>query len=344
MHAAALLSLLMLLAAQPPVASAPAAQPTPPVDAPDQSPERVSVATFNIWVGGEKADPDKAVSRAQTLAAMKALDVDVLAIQERRGFAEEYAAGLGYAVVPLGDSTAVLTRLEVIGVSPSKWGAKLRTRRGTIVWAFNVHLPASPYQPYQLASIEYNDGRFISTPSQAVTEARLARGGPALACLRDVDTAMRETESLVILCGDFNEPSHLDWTSPTVAAWNRTGPVDWPTTRLFHDAGLRDAFRVVHPDPVAKPGWTWTPRPDTRDVMDRIDLVLAAPIATNDPSPHTSNASRSGDPWQVVKAEIAGEAGPMTDRVIEPWPSDHRAVRVVFENRRAGHDRQDRTP
>jgi endonuclease/exonuclease/phosphatase family metal-dependent hydrolase len=335
MHAAALLSLLMLLAAQPPGASAPAAAAPPPADAIDPSPERISVATFNIWVGGEKADPDKARSRVQTLAAMKALDADVLAIQERGSFAEEYSNGLGYAVVPLGDSTAVITRLEVVGASRGKWGAKLRTPRGTIVWAFNVHVPASPYQPYQLAGIEYGDGRFVSTPIDAVTEARLARGEPALRCLRDLDPTLRENDALVVLCGDFNEPSHLDWTSPAVAAWNRIGPVEWPTTRLFHDAGFRDAFRAAHPDPVAKPGWTWTPRPEPRDVMDRIDLVLASPLETSPPARASADVTPSKASWRVVEAQVAGEKGPMTDRVIEPWPSDHRAVRVVFERAHA---------
>ncbi len=292
-----------------------------------ETPERVSIATYNIWVGGEKASTDKAASRAQTLAAMKALDVDVLAIQERREFAAEYASGLGYSVVPLGDSTAILTRFEVLGTSRGMFGAKLRTPQGTIVWAFNVHFPASPYQPYQLAGIEYGDGRFVSTPAQAVTEARLARGEPALKCLRDLDHALREEGALVTLCGDFNEPSHLDWTPAAVRAWNRIGPVDWPTTRLFNDAGLRDAFRLAHPDPVARPGWTWTPRPESRDVMDRIDLVLAAPLTTTERPTGTSNLAT----WRVIDAQVAGERGPVTDLVIEPWPSDHRAVKVTFE-------------
>lgn len=316
--------------------------------------ERLSVASFNIWVGGQNALPDKAASRALTLDAMRSLNADVLAIQEQKGFANEYAAALGYNVLVQDDSTAILTRLEIVSPSENKWGARLRTKQGSIVWIFNVHFPAAPYQPYQLAGIEYHDGRFITTPSEAVTEARLARGEPAIRTLRDMQVALRESGSLVVVAGDFNEPSHLDWTQATTAAWQRTGPIDWPTTRLFTDAGFADAFRTMHPDPLTKPAWTWTPRPEPRDVMDRIDLVLFTNTPRNSTPSNTpgSSITQSQSPadaaalptntataWRVVNAQVAGEPGPMTDLIINPWPSDHRAVRIVFE-RAAPHASQ----
>lgn len=271
----------------------------------------VSVATFNIWQGGRNADPDEARSRALTLEAMRRLEADILCIQEQKGLAGEYAAALSMNVFVQDDSTAVLTRWEIVEPTPNKWGARLCAPDGTHVWVFNVHFPAAPYQPYQLESIPYHDGRFISTTQEAITEARLARGENALRCLREMQPALRSGEP-VLLCGDFNEPSCLDWTRGAVGAGLRVLSVDWPTTRLFHDAGLRDAYRAAHPDPVLRPGHTWTPRPEARDVMDRIDLVLFA-----------------GEGVEVVNAEVAGERG-ASDRVIEPWPSDHRAVRAVL--------------
>jgi exodeoxyribonuclease III len=326
-----------------------------PIDA-TPPPERLSIATFNIWVGGQNALPDKAASRELTLAAMRSLNADILAIQEQKGFANDYAAALGYNVLVQDDSTAILTRLEILSPSKNTWGAKLRTAQGSSVWVFNIHFPAAPYQPYQLAGIEYHDGRFITTAADAITEARLARGEPALRALRDMQPALREPDALVIIAGDFNEPSHLDWTQAATAAWQRTGPIDWPTTRLFTDAGLADAFRTLHPDPLAKPGFTWTPRPEPRDVMDRIDLVLFAntgPSAatnnaasptnartTNPPSTPTTpptarsqitHAGNTQPTWRVINAQVAGEPGTMTDLIINPWPSDHRAVRIELE-------------
>ncbi|QOJ01801.1 MAG: endonuclease/exonuclease/phosphatase family protein [Phycisphaeraceae bacterium] len=308
---------------------------TPPAE-----PAPISVATYNLWVGGQNAFPDKAASRQLTLDALRALDADILAIQEQKGFAEEYAAALGYHVLVQDDSTAVLTRFEIVEPSKNKWGAQLRTPHGQTLWVFNVHFPAAPYQPYQLESIPYHDARFISTPAEALTESRLARGENAHRALKDMAPALADPAALIILCGDFNEPSCLDWTHAATSAWGRVGPIDWPTTRLFHDAGFIDAFRAVHPDPIAKPGWTWTPRPDARDVMDRIDLVLVrppAPTPTPSPAPDAQpplaphHAPAPATPsWSVSAAEVVGEPGPMTDRPIDPWPSDHRAVRVTL--------------
>lgn len=295
------------LAEPPPVATdaAPAAIPAP------APPLHFCIATFNIWQGGRNGDPDEARSRALTLEAMRRLDADVLCIQEQKGLAAEYAAALSMNLLVQDDSTAILTRWEIVEPTPSKWGARLRAPDGTLLWVFNIHFPAAPYQPYQLESIPYHDARFISTPQEAITEARLARGENALRCLREMQPALLSGEPL-LLCGDFNEPSCLDWTVPTVEAGIRAVSVDWPTTRMFHDAGLHDAFRSVHPDPVLKPGFTWTPRPETRDVMDRIDLVLF-----------------KGDGVEATLAEVAGENAAAADRVIDPWPSDHRAVRAV---------------
>lgn len=345
--------------------------------------------TFNIWVGGEQAGPTRESSRDQTLAVMRAADADVICVQEQGGNAERYAAGLGYRVLVQDRSTAILARHEIVEASPGTWGAKVRLRSGRQVWVFNVHFPAAPYQPYQLAGIEYHGGRLISTEADAITEARLARGENALRCLRDMQPALRSALP-VFLCGDFNEPSCLDWTEAVVAAGvavasgepagargevGKAGApaaggggrdagikpafafeirplaVDWPTTRLFHDAGFRDSFRDAHPDPVAVPGYTWTPRPSEQDVLDRIDLVLYLPGAGAAPAEDSGSIrTRSGlagsatgadekdiaahaTPWtvRVVSSRVVGEGAPPADVVVTPYPSDHRAVVTAFE-------------
>jgi exonuclease III len=85
----------------------------------------------------------------------------------------------------------------------------------------------------------------------------------------------------------------------------------WPATGQIHAAGFVDCFREIHPDPVAKPGNTWTPitaEDDPKDRHDRIDLVLV------------------GGGVRVEKAEVVGEDGGRADIVVTPYPSDHRAV------------------
>jgi len=53
--------------------------------------------------------------------------------------------------------------------------------------------------------------------------------------------------------GDFNMPSHKDWTiltssSPTFTAWRggyATVPIDWPVTKFLESNGYVDVFREV---------------------------------------------------------------------------------------------------
>lgn len=64
-------------------------------------------------------------------------------------------------------------------------------------------------------------------------------------------------EEPLIVAGDFNTPSHLDWTEQTKdthCGW----AFDWPTTKLMEQQGMIDSFREVHPDPLKEPGMTST--------------------------------------------------------------------------------------
>src|SRR5690606_14132133 len=98
------------------------------------------------------------------------------------------------------------------------------------------------------------------------------RGAEMAHLLMDMAPALRGNEKIIIT-GDFNEPSHLDWTPEAVQAKLIPISVGWPQSRALVDSGLSDAYRQIHPDPVSKPGYTWTPTPAKRDVLDRIDFV-----------------------------------------------------------------------
>lgn len=139
----------------------------------------------------------------------------------------------------------------------------------------------------------------------------------------------------VILTGDFNESSHLDWTARAAATgqdrWvkNPTGrplrfKMEWQGSKLLADAGLHDAYRTVFPDEVAKPGITWTPpypngtpgrRPPGDQVLERIDMIYF-----------------SGPDLKVTSAGVVGETKETCEFVHPgPWPSDHRAIKATFD-------------
>lgn len=48
----------------------------------------------------------------------------------------------------------------------------------------------------------------------------------------------------VVIGGDFNEPSHLDWQSDTKDLWDHNGAiVNWDCSLMLQRAGFKDTYR-----------------------------------------------------------------------------------------------------
>ena len=286
----------------------------------------LTVMSFNLWRGG--ANAKKPVD--EMVAVIRAARADIIGVQETRkegapctaqscppageSLAPKIAAALGFYVydqtkaVDAVWANAVISRYPIRKATPNDLGVEIDVR-GRKVHVYNLHLDHAPYQPYQLLGIKYGPFPFLKTAGEAVKAAADTRG-PALKLLFDEMAAVGDADATFII-GDFNEPSHRDWTEATVKAGLQPLAVPYPTVMALEEKGFTDTFRAVYPDPVAKPGFTWTPR--TRrtakdDHHDRIDFVLA-------------RAPR----LQVLSAGIVGEKAPEADIVVTPWPSDHRA-------------------
>lgn len=287
----------------------------------------LTVMSFNVWGGG--ANEQKPVD--ETVAVIKAVNPDIIGIQETRlesdpctadvcpavgdSVAPKLAAALGYHYY---DQTkqndalwanAILSRYPIGKATPNDTGVEIMVD-GRKVQVFNIHLDDSPYQPYQLLDIEYGDAPFLKTADEAVKAAEATRGS-ALKLLFDDMAAAGEADAAFVF-GDFNEPSHRDWTESAVKAGLQPLVVPFPTVKAIEDKGFVDTFRAIYPDAGTKPGMTWTPTSEPTakdDHHDRIDFALA----------------RAKD-LQVIAAGIVGEKAPEADIVVTPWPSDHRAT------------------
>ncbi|WP_421759333.1 endonuclease/exonuclease/phosphatase family protein [Devosia sp.] len=293
----------------------------------------LKVQSFNIWGGG--ANEGKSVD--ETVTVLKAVGADIIGIQETRleadpctadvcpavgtSVAKAIADALGYYYV---DQTAtndalwanaILSRFPIGPMTPNGLGVSVEVE-GRKVEVFNIHLDDSPYQPYQLTHIPYGDSPFLKTEDEAVAAATATRG-KALDLL-EADMKATGDADLMLVFGDFNEPSDLDWTDATAAKGTHPIKVAFPTTRRIESWGFVDMFRAVFPDPVAKPGFTWTPTTadtDPEDHHDRIDFTFGRAAAL-----------------KVLEAGIVGEKMPEADIVVTPWPSDHRSsyARLAF--------------
>ena len=291
-----------------------AAAPAPAATDPGQSQGsvRLRVMTLNIFYGGDELDlrtGDWCTKRrgcqetfAKVLETIRASGADVIALEEAEHSTRRLARSLGWFA---SERTQVISRYRLID-PPEGRGVYVYVELGPgrVAAIANAHLPAEPYGPYLV-----RDG---GTPEELEELERSTRL-PAIQEQLAVLPELASSGVPVFLAGDFNSPSHLDWT-PAVAAVRGEVPFpfDWPVSRALANAGFRDSYREAHPDPVAVPGFTWTPGgpesiPD--EVHDRIDWVLVS------------------GPARTVASEIVGErGGPDVDIGVRPYPTDHRGV------------------
>jgi hypothetical protein len=291
---------------------------------------RLTLLSFNTWGGG--LNEGRPID--ETVAVLRAADAALAGLQEmraesstcsatdcppgERSVAGPLAAALGLhwreqsGPEEVVWACAILSRFPIVATSPNGLGAIVEVD-GRRLGVFNIHPTDYPYQPYQLLDIPYGEAPFLDTAEEAVAAATATRA-ETLRLLRE-DLAWAAATEAQVIFGDFNEPSHRDWSERAAAAGRHPLAVQWPLVRALEADGFVDALRSVHPDEIAKPAYTWTPttRPDDpADHHDRIDFVLVRGAALT-----------------VEAAGVVGEQAPEADLVVTPWPSDHRAVRVV---------------
>ena len=276
--------------------------------------------TFNVWYGGEQVSIEKVGE------AIRAAGADIVGLQEADGNLERIAAISGLAHVdprrrllsrwPIFDSgTGERTEkgsslYSTTALDLNALHAWVMVSSGKVVAVSNVHLSSSPSGLEQA-----RNGAKAAEVLKLEEGVRAAEARPLTVLGR-----LAANGTPVFLTGDFNTASHLDWTE----AARRARPdipyvLQWPTTKLLMDAGLRDSYREIYPDPVARPGLTWTPgtpypiQPPSRG-RERIDLIFTA------------------GPTKTLASQIVGEPrGPDVDISVADWPADHRAVVSTFQ-------------
>lgn len=146
--------------------------------------------------------------------------------------------------------------------------------------------------------------------------------------------------TIVILGGDFNEPSHLDWIRETKDLYDHNGLIiPWTVPLMLDNNRFIDTYRTLYPDVLSYPGFTfpadnplipvekltWTPKSDERD---RIDYVFYYPH----PAIQLKAAVIFGPQGSIVKSQRTQEKS--KDNFLLPqgvWPTDHKGLFVTFD-------------
>lgn len=275
----------------------------------DQAPKMLRLMTWNIEYGGAYTDFNEVVK------TIELVQPDVLCLSEGYGSVEALAGRLGW---PYAD-----TGMQIISKFPL---IEPQDAEGTYLWVelspgrgialSNIHLDSDPYGPTLLVEGQSPDA--VLTMERETHLRQIATHDPHW-------TGLIQAGVPLFLTGDFNVPSHLDWTPATVGLRPHVKQVvPWPLSVHLAALGFRDSYREAHPDPVTRPGLTWFAHrpsypnhwnPEATDPQDRIDYIMAA------------------GPSKTLESALWGEEGEaLVDRG-KPgiWTSDHRAVVSRFE-------------
>jgi endonuclease/exonuclease/phosphatase family metal-dependent hydrolase len=280
--------------------------------------ERLAVMSYNLWEGGTNVNN----YHEKQLRFILESRADVIGLQEsvNGGHAVRLAEALGWDVWQTDGSSAIISRYPVeeeygqVGVGGGlriNLNGESADRKQINFW--NAHPTAYPYGPYGFCFD--ND-----TPEQVLEiEAESGRTSQMAALLEAMTAQLADSGNVpVLLTGDMNAPSHLDW----VASRCGVAGFEWPTSILPARAGLTDSYRVAHPDPAAMNGTTWSPiypfnegTTGAPEPQDRIDFVYAT------------------EQLQVLSSEtlLVGDPKPYSQHENNEWTSDHRAVLTWFQ-------------
>jgi endonuclease/exonuclease/phosphatase family metal-dependent hydrolase len=301
------------------------------------------VLSFNILQGGGDAsnvgfpNRDFGGSRYDELAAVIRLSkADVIGVQEDDS-SDRLLTAMGEGWKRDG---SIYSKYDLTLVRKGGWMTVCRVQlpSGNTIVVANCHWRPSDYGPFQVQDHLRKHGTpddLTKFEQQILESSDKTRGDRGYQQTLEAIKPALAAQETIVLTGDFNEPSHLDWTARAAKngmdRWvqNPTSvplrfPIRWMGSRLLADAGLRDAYRTALPDEVRHPGNTWTPpypentpgrRPYGDQVLDRIDMIYFA-----------------GPGLRVRSAAVIGESQGAAEITYDGrWPSDHRAVLAVFD-------------
>ncbi|GAB3660117.1 endonuclease/exonuclease/phosphatase family protein [Echinicola sediminis] len=234
---------------------------------------------WNIWHGGKSENIGRD-GVEDVIGIIKASGADVVLMIETYGSGKRIADELGYHFHLIAEpgtaeddprvNLSVLSRFPILERIDfyhyfNIGGVQIDLGQGKKLLFFDTWLNYQPWhdQPHLMDK---------SSEELVAWEKSGTREKEVTTILEHLGPYLHNTEKTpVILGGDFNVWSHLDWTEETKGLHGEK-VVSWWTSSQFENAGLKDSFREVNPNPLSHPGISWG-MPDKKD-DHRIDYLL----------------------------------------------------------------------
>jgi exonuclease III len=311
----------------------------------EKSCSELKVMTWNIW-GKLNLAPKYTINgktaRKRVIEIIKESEADIVTMTETYGSAKEIAEALNfhyYTPAPDANLTifsryplASAGNLEKLS-SFSFIQALVNLPNNKQVKVFNIWLTSGGRHIVEIKNKELSDDAFNKGDENRYKHIQ------ELLTHKDFKSSMLVKDEIpVVVAGDFNCVSHLDYTKDTKEkALNYSRVLDCQTSKAMAESGFIDSYRFVHPKVTTETlGYTWTtvgqgytyksgegfvpvdenPRPQYQDPYARIDYIYCTgksikPVESKTILYHSSNLQRS----------------------FPEFPSDHGAVLTTFELR-----------
>ena len=256
----------------------------------------LKVTAFNILNGGN--EPGKDVGIQRVIELIRQDGADILTLVETYGSGEKIADALGYQLYLISSNLSIISRYPIentyrIFEPFNSGGALVNLPGGEKVNVYAVWLNYRPRYNELFYERNIDLDEFLMAENET-------RGKEMNSILGEIASHLSQSDEVpLIMGGDFNSGSHLDWINEAGTLHNGH-IISWPVSIAAADAGLLDGFRLFRPDPLKSPGITHTTR------NDRIDYVYF-----------------KGRKLKTLNARVINEHNVQ-------FPSDHYGVSVLF--------------
>lgn len=219
----------------------------------------VRVLQWNIWHGGVHLGKEAGRSRITDL--IRNTKADIITMQEGYSAQDSIAQALGFHLQTKSskDNLALLSRYPVESIKSSEPfksnPAKIDLPNGKRILINDCWLRYA-YRPEYTCAYQ-NTG--MDTRIWIAEDSVLALTDIRNLIEKDIDPYIDSPDMPVIIAGDFNSCSHMDWTERTRSLHYGYGPVDFPVSKFMYEQGFSDSFRELNPNELTHQGGTFAP-------------------------------------------------------------------------------------
>ena len=218
----------------------------------------LKVIQWNIWHGGIHVGGKP--GRLRVIDLIKESNSDIVMMQEAYGSQEQIADSLNFEMLSAssGDNLALFSRYSL---------EKIETKSAFYSNPAYVTLPSNKRMFLNNIWIRYAyQPEYTCAYGSLGFDPEVWYKEDSLRGLKDIQrTVLNDVNPYIkagmdiILGGDFNSGSHLDWTKRAAYLHNGYVAEGLPISRYMYEQGFLDTFRVLNPDEVLRPEGTYAP-------------------------------------------------------------------------------------